>query len=123
MNNNIKEIHDSMNTENMELIRMLTEKISTKNNQDSIHYIGKESNELDTSGVVGVSLDDTIQYVNHQKKLREVIENLTEEKSRELGISRRTFFYIKQKTKNSSIININKHTMRKILDYTTICLV
>ena len=47
MNNNIKEIHDSMNTENMELIRMLTEKISTKNNQDKL--------------LVHVSLKDKIQ--------------------------------------------------------------
>ena len=114
MNNNIKEIHDSMNTENMELIRMLTEKISTKNNQDSIHYIGKESNELDTSGVVGVSLDDTIQYVNHQKKLRKIIENLTEEKSIELGISRRMYYYLKKKLQSKDIINIQSKTNERV---------
>jgi len=51
-----------------------------------------------------------------------MIENLTEEKSRKMGISRRNDFYIKQKLKNPSIIKINKYTIQKIqnsvLDHT-----
>lgn len=83
-------------------------------NSDSIHYIGKESNELETSDVVGVSLDDTIQYVNHQKRLRKIIENLTEEKSRELGISRRMYYYLKKKLQQKDIINIQSKTIKRI---------
>ena len=81
---------------------------------DSIKYIGKESNELDTSEVVGVSLEDIIQYVNHQKRLRNIIENLTLEKSLEIGISRRTFFYLKKKLKTTAPIKPKEKILKLI---------
>ena len=84
-------------------------------NQDSIHYIGKESNELETSDVVGVSSDDTIQYVNYQKRLRKIIENHTLKKVLEIGISRRTFFYLKKKIKEGKQIKLKKKISKKIL--------
>lgn len=64
-------------------------------NHDSRWYIGKESNKLEQSEIFGVSKKNTMEYVNHQKKLRKIIEKLTLEKALEIGISRRTFFYLK----------------------------
>ena len=84
--------------------------------QDSIHYIGKESNELDTSEVVGVSLDDTIQYVNNQERLRVIIGNLTEEKSKTLGFSRRTYFYLKSKIRKNETISLRGKTFNVLND-------
>lgn len=81
---------------------------------DSIKYIGKESNELETSDVVGVFSDDTLQYVDHQKRLRKIVENLTEEKSIGLGISRRMYYYLKHKLHNNEIIILNSKTIKKI---------
>jgi len=78
--------------------------------KNSIHYIGKESNELDNSEVLGVSKDDTVEYVDEQKKLRMIIENLTLEKALEIGISRREFYYLK----NKGSIRISKKIFRTL---------
>ncbi|MCH7647091.1 MAG: hypothetical protein IIA83_00580 [Thaumarchaeota archaeon] len=83
-------------------------------NKNSIRYIGKESNELEQSDVFGVSFEDTIQYVNHQKKLRVIIENLTLEKALERDISRRTFYYLKKKLGNKKQIKFKEKTLKKI---------
>jgi hypothetical protein len=82
-------------------------------NQDSIRYIGKESNELEQSEIFGVSKKDTIQYVDYQKRLRKIIESLTLEKALEIGISRRTFFYLKKKLQSSEPIKLKEKILRK----------
>ena len=84
-------------------------------NQDSIRYIGKESNELEESEVTGVSKENTMGYVNQQKKVREIIENLTLEKVLDLGISRRVYFDWKQKIKNNISFTTKKRTLNKLL--------
>lgn len=56
--------------------------------KNSICYIGKESNELEKSEFLGVFKEDTLEYVNHQKKLREIIADLTLEMAlKKLGIN------------------------------------
>lgn len=80
-----------------------------------LNFVGKESNELEKSDVVGVSLEDTIQYVNYQKKLRGIIENLTLEKALEIRISRRTFFYLKEKMKNTKPIKLKEKILKKLV--------
>ncbi|MGI0046644.1 MAG: hypothetical protein ACREBB_05590 [Nitrosotalea sp.] len=84
-------------------------------NLDSIRYIGKETNELEESDVVGVSKENTVEYVNQQKKIREIIESLTLEQALEIGISRRTFFDWKWKIKNGISFTVKKRTLRKLL--------
>lgn len=86
-------------------------------NKNSIRYIGKESNELEQSQVFGVSKDDTVQYVNFQKRLREIIETLTLEKALEIGISRREFFYLKKKIWNSPPIMLKQKTLDLLFHY------
>lgn len=67
-------------------------------NKNSVRYIGKETNELEQSKIFGVSKNDTIQYVDEQKQLRKIIEDLTLEKALDLGISRREFFLLEKET-------------------------
>ena len=73
-------------------------------NQDSIRYIGKESNELEQSEIFGVSKNDTLEYVDFQKKLRKIIENLTLDKASEIGLDKREFYRLKNKLENDKII-------------------
>jgi len=83
-------------------------------NQGSIRYIGKESNELEESEVVGVSKKDTVEYVNHQKKIRKMIEGVTLEKALDLGISRRAYFDWKKKIKNNISFTVKKRTLIRL---------
>jgi len=55
-----------------------------------------------------------IEYVDFQKKLRKIIDNLTEEKAKELGISRRTLFDWKKKIKNNKSINLKNKLKEKL---------
>lgn len=75
---------------------------------------GKESNELEESEIVGVSKDNYVEYVNQQKKLRGMIENLTEEKARELKIPRRTYYDWKMKIKGNIPIKLKKKLESKL---------
>lgn len=83
-------------------------------NQDNIKHIGKEANDIEKSDILGVFDGDVTEYSNQQKKIRQVIENLTEEKSLELGISRRMFYYLKKKLQNKKKIVLYPNAIRKI---------
>lgn len=83
--------------------------------KNCIKYIGKESNELEESEVVGVSKEDTLEYVNQQEKLRKIIGNLTLEKVLEIGMSRREFFYLKKKCENNRQITLKEKIMKILL--------
>ena len=65
--------------------------------------------------MVGVSSDDTIQYVNHQKRLRKIIENLDLGKAVEIGISRRTFFYLKIRLNSEKSIMLKNKILKKLI--------
>lgn len=64
--------------------------------------------------IEGISKENTIQYVNFQKRLREIIENLTLEKALEIGISRRTFFYLKKRLKSEKSIKLKEKILQKL---------
>ena len=66
-----------------------------------LNLVDQESNELEQSEIFGVSKNDTMEYVDYQKKLRKIIENLTLEKALEIGMSRREFFYLKRKLEST----------------------
>lgn len=71
-----------------------------------VKYIGKETNELETSNILGTI--KPIEYNNGQKDLKRIIEQLTEKKAKEIGISRREYFYLKKKLHDESIKLKNK---------------
>jgi len=84
--------------------------------KESVKYVGKEIHNLEESMIFGTSKNDSIMYENEQEKLRRIIENLTEEKARELGISRRTYFSLKKKIKNKQQIILKNKILTKILN-------
>jgi hypothetical protein len=82
--------------------------------KETIKYVGKEINELESSTVFGVSKEDSITYENQDEKIRRFLESLTEEKVRELGISRRTFFDWKKKLRGGKPIKMKKKHVSRI---------
>ena len=82
--------------------------------KESIRYVGKEIHDLENSTVFGVSKNDSIMYENEQEKIRKIIDNLTEEKARELGISRRTLFYWKKKIREGKSVKLKNSTKAKL---------
>lgn len=85
--------------------------------KESIKYVGKEINELEASTVFGVSEEDSIVYENQDERIRRMIENLTEEQARRLGISRRTYFNWKRKIKQNITFKIKDKLMKKLYNY------
>lgn len=87
--------------------------------KESVKYVGKEINELESSTVFGASKEESVMYENQEEKLRRIIENITEEQAKQLRIPRRTYFDWKQKIKNSIPFTIKKKTLIKLLGNTT----
>jgi hypothetical protein len=83
--------------------------------KNSIKYVGKEIHDLEESIVFGASKNDSILYENEQEKIHRIINNLNEEKARELGISRRSLFYWKQKIREGKLLRLKKNTIKKIM--------
>ena len=83
--------------------------------KDCIKYIGKEANNIEFSMVMGAFAEDSNEYVNFQKKLREIIENLTLNKALEIGLDKREFYRLKKKLENNTHITLRKNTLEKIL--------
>ena len=85
--------------------------------KDCIKYIGKEANNLEFSMIRGVFTEDNNEYVNHQKKLREIIDSLTLEKALEIGIDRREFYRLKKKLKSDKDILLRKKTLQTLTNF------
>ena len=79
-----------------------------------IHETGKGVHYLEESMIFGTSKKDSRTYENEQEKLRRIVENLTEEKARELGIASRTLFDWKKKIKNNKSINLKNKLKEKL---------
>lgn len=82
--------------------------------KDCIRYIGKEANNLEFSMVRGVFAEDNNEYVNHQKKLREIINKLTLEDALKIGLDRREFYRLKKKLETHISIVLRKNTLEKL---------
>jgi len=82
--------------------------------KNSIKYVGKEIHDLEESTVFGASKSDSILYENEQEKIYRIIENLTEEKARELGIARRTYFDWKKKLRENKPIKWKNKLLLKL---------
>ena len=89
--------------------------------KESIKYVGKEANNLEFSMIRGVFAEDNNEYANHQKKLREVIADLTLEKGLEIGLDRREFYRLKKKLESVDIIILRKKILWKILKKEGLC--
>jgi hypothetical protein len=84
--------------------------------EDSIRYIGKETNDLEESETVGVSEDNYIEYVNEGRiDWKEVLNCLTPDLAAMAGVSPRNLRYLKQRMKHGEPLKMKPSTKRKIL--------
>lgn len=65
--------------------------------------------------VRGVFAEDSNEYVNHQKKLRETIARLTLNDALKIGLDRREFYRLKMKLKSDKKITLRKKILEKLL--------
>ena len=80
-----------------------------------IEHIGKESNNLEESEVLGVSDDNyTIYGARIDEKLCKIIPNLTNIDAKQIGISRTELFYLKKKVSRTEEIRLKKKTLNKL---------
>jgi DNA invertase Pin-like site-specific DNA recombinase len=63
----------------------------------------------------GVFAEDNNEYVNHQKKIRDIIVNLKLEKASMIGIDRREFYRLKKKLESDKPIVLRKKILDKII--------
>ncbi len=83
---------------------------------DDIEHIGKESNNLEESEVIGVSDNDYVIYDNKtEQKIREVIKNMTTKDARRIGLSKMQMFRLKKKIKEGKKIELKRKTLHKLL--------
>ena len=83
---------------------------------DGIEHIGKESNNLEESEVIGVSDNDYVIYDNKtEQKITKFIKKMTVKQAREIGISRRNLFYLRKKLLLSQRILLKKKTVLRLL--------
>jgi hypothetical protein len=70
---------------------------------DSIRYIGKETNDLGESETIGVNEENYTEYIDDGKiEWKEVLDSLTPDKAAMAGISPRNLRYLKQRINRAS---------------------
>jgi hypothetical protein len=82
---------------------------------DKIRYIGKESNNLDETLVIGINDQSYLEYVNLDK-LKQWILTLKPKDVMDKGISQQALYYQKSLIKNGKNLNIKQKVVRKLLD-------
>ena len=83
---------------------------------NNVTYIGKESNNLEESEVIGVSDDDLVIYGNKTgQKITDAIRELTLKQAKKVGISERNMHYLKGKVKRGEPIVLKKKTVKRLL--------
>lgn len=81
-----------------------------------IEYIGKESNNLEETEVIGVSDNDYVIYDNKsEQKITDVIRNMITKDARRIGLSKMQMFRLKKKIKEGKPIVLKKKTVNKLL--------
>ena len=83
---------------------------------EEIEHIGKESNNLEESEVLGVSDDNyTIYGARIDEKLCKIIPNLTNIDAKQIGISRTELYYLKKMVKEGKKMVLKKKTVHKLM--------
>ena len=82
---------------------------------NDIEHIGKESNNLEESEVIGVSDNDYVIYDNKsEQKITGIIKNMTTKDARHIGLSKRHLFRLKKRIKEGKRIVLKKKTSKKL---------
>ncbi|MGC8652167.1 MAG: hypothetical protein ACP5UH_02870 [Candidatus Micrarchaeia archaeon] len=84
-----------------------------------IEHIGKESNNLEETEVIGVSDNDYVIYNNKtEKKIADVIKRLTPKRAKQIGLSKRNLRYLRKKIKEGKTIKqLKRKTLNKLIQY------
>lgn len=87
---------------------------------DNVTYIGKESNNLKESEILGVSDGDYVKYefkdrTKDDLKLKKIIFSMRTKDARHIGLSKRHLFRLKDRLKKGLWIGLRKKTLRKLL--------
>ena len=81
-----------------------------------IEHIGKESNNLEETEVIGVSDNDYVIYDNKsEQKITDVIQKLTPKQAKVVGISKRNLRYLRKKVKEGKKVVLKKKTIYKLM--------
>ena len=81
-----------------------------------IEHIGKESNNLDETEVIGGSGNDYVIYDNKtEQKIIDVIRNMTTKDARHIGLSKMQMFRLKKKVQQGKQIVLKKKTLKKLI--------
>ncbi|MCH7969160.1 MAG: hypothetical protein IH841_07960, partial [Thaumarchaeota archaeon] len=81
--------------------------------KSSVHYIGKESNELEESNVIGISNDNYTNYVDIENKILQIKPS----NAYRFNLSRGNLINLQKKIKNKIPIKLQNRTLTKILSY------
>ena len=85
---------------------------------NDVEHIGKESNNLKESEVIGVSDNDYVIYDNKtEQKIADVINNMATKDARRIGLSKRHLFRLKKRIKEGKKIELERKTLKKLIGY------
>jgi len=85
-------------------------------NIGDIEHIGKESNNLEETEVIGVSDNDYVIYNNRsEQKITDIIKNMTTKDARRIGLSKMQMFRLKKKIRDGKKIILKKKTVNKLM--------
>lgn len=80
----------------------------------SIHYIGKESNELEESEILGVDTDSYTEYKDIDSQVLKLLK-LTPNEVKTMGISKTQYYEILKKYLEGKPTKLSKKTIRKMI--------
>lgn len=79
----------------------------------SIHYIGKESNELDESEIIGVESNNYTEFTSMEAVILELI-SLSPKEAQKLVISKSQYYEILKRYKQGEQFKLNGKTIIKL---------
>lgn len=89
-------------------------------NESSIHYIGKETNEIEESEILGAFEDNYTKYMQmDESKLKQKILGIKKSDARRCGLSERNLTYLKNKIRNNKPLRLKERTIKRLLRFTT----
>ena len=82
-----------------------------------IEHIGKESNNLDETEVIGISDNNYVIYDNKtEQKITDVIKNMKIKDAKRIGLSKMQMFRLKKKIRENKKIVLKEKTRKKLLE-------
>lgn len=85
-------------------------------NNDSVHYIGKETNEIDESESLGAFEDNYAKYDKaSENKLKQIILAIKKPDASKYGLSERNLTYLKNKIRNNKPLRLKDRTFKRLM--------